>query len=597
MKLDRLFFAFICLVFLCIPLIALSTISFASDSPKAHATWWIDNFGVVTESENALVGRAQHVFDRVSYAADKRGSRLTRLIVLRGSGNPWALSIQDGSVIITEGGLKICYRGSTLEKGDSRLAFVFGHELAHLAKDDFWHSFAYSAITRNAGEQKLREKLLDELHETDATIHAKELQADFNGILYMTIAGYDPKQIVGDKTNFFEEWVSQITGKIAYSDAQHPSASERAAFLKAQLKDVINEEDLYLFGTRLYQLERYDDALLLLSRFNEKFPSREVFNNIGLAHFQLAVKILSVCNESQVLHFKLPTIVDTESLVKSINVRSSGSESCIKSDMMQKHMHEAIRNFEAARDRDPLYLPVFVNLSSVYLLSGEYSKALAIVDEGLAVNSQYPELLNNKALALYLFGKATSIETADNALDMLRLASEKDPSLTDSVYNTAAILRDRGRNAAANVILEHFLQLENNGLFADQARKYLGAATKHETEHQGKTAELKSPFPLGFITANTRKLLEPANRRSFTIGNFSADIYEFDSLKLLAIADSIEIVQTEDLRTFTTLDVARDTEGALRTVKSANGVTLIHPNYMIDLVNGLIVRIVFFSNN
>ncbi len=35
--------------------------------------------------------------------------------------------------------LEICYKQTFLEIGDARMAFVLGHELGHMAEDDYWH--------------------------------------------------------------------------------------------------------------------------------------------------------------------------------------------------------------------------------------------------------------------------------------------------------------------------------------------------------------------------------------------------------------------------------------------------------------------------
>jgi hypothetical protein len=80
----------------------------------------------------------------------------------------------------------------------------------------------------------------------------------------MTMGGYDPKAIIDrDGTNFFEDWVSKITGKIAYSDPIHPGPKERAEFLRAQLGPVVEVLNYFTFGVRLYQLGSYSDAILL----------------------------------------------------------------------------------------------------------------------------------------------------------------------------------------------------------------------------------------------------------------------------------------------------------------------------------------------
>jgi len=86
-----------------------------------------------------------------------------------------------------------------METGDSRLAFLIGHELAHLAKDDFWHGSAFAAVSSYKDETQVRRILTSQLEKTGGSldfVKTQELQADSYGIIYMTMAGYDPKAII-----------------------------------------------------------------------------------------------------------------------------------------------------------------------------------------------------------------------------------------------------------------------------------------------------------------------------------------------------------------------------------------------------------------
>jgi len=401
-------------VFILIVFLSLVVASAYADNPKDYASWWIKNYGVVDSKMDPLVARAEKVFERVSAAADKMGNRFPRLVIINGSGDPYAQVIKDGSVILTHGGLKICYKGVTPEKGNARLAFILGHELAHLAKDDFWHSLAFAAVREFADDKRVKEALLQRFGwdpgdpKTQDFIRRQELQADSYGLIYMTIAGYDPKAIIDkDKTNFFEDWVTQITGKIAYSDALHAGPLERAEFLRAQLGPVVDVLNYFTFGVRLYQLGRYSDAILLLEAFKEKFPSREVFNNIALCHYQLAMKALFACDETLPFRFKLPTILDIETLGSKLRTPGTEALHCLKNKTFLKQIEDTVRYLQIAVEMDPTYLPARINLSSAWILAGEYPKALSVIDEILKFHPQNLEALSNKAIALYLLEKPT----------------------------------------------------------------------------------------------------------------------------------------------------------------------------------------------
>jgi tetratricopeptide (TPR) repeat protein len=569
-----------------------------ADNPKDFAAWWIKNHGVVDAKMDPLALRAEKVFERVSSAADKMGSRFPRLVIINASGDPYAQVIKDGSVILTYGGLKICYKGVSPEKGDARLAFILGHELAHLAKDDFWHSSAFAAVREFGDDSRVKEALMNQFKwdmsdpKTQEFIKKQELQADSYGLIYMTMAGYDPKAIIDrDKTNYFEEWVSQITGKIAYRDATHPGPAERAEFLRTQLGPVVDVLNYFTFGVRLYQLGRYSDAILLFEAFKEKFPGREVFNNIGLCHYQLAMKVLSACDETLPLRFKLSTILDIET--RGGRLRTPGSEAslCLKNVTFLKHINDAINYLKKAVEMDPTYLPARINISSALIVAGEYSKAIGLIDEALKVQPQNPEAINNKAIALYLFGKADNIDTADHAIGILREISAKNPTFSDALYNIASIQSERGRNAAAVQTWKKFLKIEPSDIYAQAAKERLGVKDDDKALTE-RAPEMKSPIKLGDIKGETEKALKKMKKKEFSIGPLTGEIYDGGNIKVFAIDNTAEIVETE---TEKVIDYKKSYGEPLKKMKTLYGLTLIYSNFAVDLVDGKAKKIFYFK--
>jgi tetratricopeptide (TPR) repeat protein len=399
----------------------------AENLSKDQRQWWIDRYGQIDARSEPLVVRAEEIFNRVAAAADKMGNRWPKLVVIGGKGDPYALTLRDGTVILTLEGLKICYRDATQEVGDSRLAFLIGHELAHLAKDDFWHVNAFVAVSSYKDDAKVRRILTRQLKRTGgslAFVRTQELQADSYGIIYMTMAGYDPKAIIGsDSTSFFHYWVSQITGKLAYSDAAHVSPEARAEFVRTELRPVIAALDRFDRGVQLYRSGNYKEAASFFESFIEKYPGREVYNNLGLSHYQLAMKALSECDEQLPVYFKLPMVLDSETSARKL--RETAAEegaACIQDETYQTSLQEAIRYFEEAEKKEVAYLPARINLSTALIMSGDYAKAISVANEALKVDPKSPEALNNKAVAEYLFGKQNNAENP-NALATLKSIS------------------------------------------------------------------------------------------------------------------------------------------------------------------------------
>lgn len=579
--------------------IIFSTITIAyADNPKDYASWWIKNYGVVDSKMDPLVNRAEKVFERVSMAADKMGSRFPRLVIIRADGDPYAQVIKDGSVILTYGGLKICYKGVSLSKGDARLAFILGHELAHLSKDDFWHSSAFAAVREFGDEKKVKESLMSQFKwdvsdpKTQEFIRKQELQADSYGLIYMTMAGYDPKAIIDrDRTNFFEEWVSQITGKIAYSDATHPSPVERAEFLRTQLGPVVEVLNYFTFGVRLYQFGRYLDAISLFEAFEKRFQSREVFNNIGLSHYQLAMKVLSSCDKVLPVRFKLSTILDVETLGGKLRTTGAEASACLRNKTFLNHIHGAIRYLKSAVEMDPTYLPARVNYSSALIVAEEYSKAMGVLEEILKIQPESPEALSNYAIALYLFGKAKSIDTADNSIGTLKEISVKNPSFSDALYNIAFIQSERGRNAAAIETWKKFLKVESTGIYAQAAKERLGIKSKDKMSPE-RASDMKSPIKLGDIKGETENLLKEMKQKKFSIGAFNGGIYEGVGIKVFAIDNTVEIVETEPEKE---IDLKRIYGEPVKKIKTLYGLTLVYNSFAVDVADGKVRKVVYFK--
>lgn len=584
--------------------IAVITPANAGDG-RDSAVWWVKTYGGLSAKDEPLVARAERIFDKVAAAADKNTKRFPRLVVVNYAFDPYAASIQDGSIILTFGGLKLCYQGVNQAKGDARLAFVLGHELAHSAKDDYWHAAAFAAVKEYKGSKvKERKTLLKYLQDTAGqgvgekskeVGKVRELQADSYGLIYMAMAGYDPKAVVDqDGTNFFREWITQITGRSAFEGPGHPNTQERAEFFRAQLASIADEVALFTFGVRLYQIGRYEDALLLLDRFREKFPSREVFANIGLAHFQLAMKELAACDPTAPFRFKLPTIVDVKTL--AANTTRGGNNACRDNEGYRRSLASAIRHLEMAASKDQQHFPTQVNLATAYIFAGEYARAMAAADTALKLSPDNPLAINCKAVALNLFGRLGGLDSTDAALVMLRGAAARNPEITDSLYNQAALAAEREREAAAKEAWKAFLAKEPAGPYARVAAKHLGLAVE-AGQPASRNDNLKPPVKLGEINGETAQFLKGVSKRSFSIGRTAIDVYDGKEVRALAINGNIEVIETVLEKPRDLVEFKHEHGEPLRGLTTTVGTTLVYRNFAVDVHDGGVKRMVFFEGS
>ncbi len=545
------------------------------DAGSAEATnsasWWIATYGVV-ESTDPLARRAADVFLRVAAAADKRSNRQPKLVLLRQPSRPQANALPDGSVVVTRSAVELCYRGGRDGSGDAKLAFVFGHELSHLASDDFWRGPAWFGVPQPVGERASSEQ------------RSRESKADSHGIVYATLAGYDPRAVA--KGSFLAEWI----GRRAQDEPPSPGQIEpaqRLELVRSELASVTEELDVFRFGVRLVQLGRYADALVLLERFRTRFPGREVLNNVGLAHLQLALRFLAACDPSQYLRFKLPTILDPDTLASSTagigyvpQVRAPGAPrlNCTASGRFQAPWSEAVRSFRLARESDPSYVPAFVNLATALLVAGNGTEALNETNSALRLEPRSHAASLQRAVALYLLGSENDLDTDGAAIESLRQLQAADGTSADVAYDLARVLSERGRPAAASQAWRRFLALEPYGSYATEASRWLPEATPQPEARATAAWKLPEP-PLALGSDVAAVEAQRATARVLREGSFRGTILRGALFSALAIDDVIEVVERPTQSTRSPLEAY----GPALRVEGGSGADLyFYPGLMVE---------------
>jgi len=566
-----------------------------------HRSWWIEKYGVVDKGYDLLAARAEMIFQRVSMASDKTGKCIPRLLIIKGGGRPWVTSIRDGSVILTHGALRVCYKGVSKENGDSRLAFVLGHELAHLSKDEYWHAFAFADLDGKEISKELEDQL-EEIRDisrdksvADEMFKEKELQADSYGMISMASAGYDPGAIIdNDNINFFEDWIAQTKRNITYEDSQHPDPKVRAEFLRLRLDDVVKLLDCFTFGVTLYQIGRYEDAILLFDTFREQFPGREVFSNLGLSYYQIAIKALSFCDADLPYRFKLSTFIDPETY--AVKLRGFGESDCFKDKVFLRYIKRALEYLKLAVDKDHTYLPARINMSSALIMAGEYSRAISVTEEVLRIDRENAEALNNNAVALYLYGLSNNIEGAsDNAIEIMRKVVGLNHNFGNPVYNIATIYSEEGKDASASDTWKAFLKIESTGDFANVARRNLGIELK-ENDVAASLTGPEPPFKPGEeIKGELEKMLGKMKVREFSIGGSTIEIYEENDLRILARDFIVEVIEKVYDKGVRTEEFKTEYGKPLRVMNKYGGAILIYDDFAVDVIDEKVRKVIYFK--
>ena len=600
-------------------IILLATLNPCHANPKDDSHWWKKEYGELKAGDNELAGRVHTVFKRVLAAADKRDGSIPRLLILPEIGDPWAVCLKDDTVLLTQKAMELCYLNTDFETGDSRAAFVLGHELSHLAKDDLWHLAAFEALEKfgrdKAGIKQVRQTLMK--NETLKSIQEKEMRADKYGLLYAAMAGYNPT-VIADKhgKNFFKEWVGQITGQIAYSklnppdtnkEFSHPVPEERASFVLSNLKEA--EADLVLFhlGVRLFQAGKYEYALKFLNEFRQKYPCREVYNNIGLIHYQLALEKLIECDPQRALKFKLAAMLDTETRLSG-NFRGRCPEGSTKMADFKRHIESAIQHFKDAAEKDPLYFPARVNLSSAYIINGSAADAMAAVDAALKLEGNDPGALSNQAVAVFLMGQSLDTDMASKAIERLEHVTKVHPHFKAGFYNLGRLLQGQSKPEKAQKAWHLFLILEHDGLYAANVKKRpIMKQDKEQVQHPQKHIAWKeacpshTPPPLirpGDCDKRTLKQLRKMRTRELVFGDIAGEYYTSANLEVLVIHDEIVLVEYPMLPSMP-VDAMKAQYGRHKRIfKAPSGVeSLVFSGFIADVEDALLKRVACYVNN
>lgn len=292
-------------------------------------------------------------------------------------------------IILDQNFYKLC---KTLGK-DSLNAFsiVLSHELAHYYSDHtFCTDFAY--VLRN-DDKELSQKLKNY---SKPQMLLLETEADNKAIFYSAMAGYDPFKI-------HEALLDKIYAEYNLPDniEGYPTKSERKNIYK---QTTANAEKLYhnfLQGLAFLKSGEYDKSIQEFEKLNRHFPSRENYNNLGVAK---AYKVLEnkPLTRNEYLYpekFTYPFSIDSISYLQKSTERSYQNDKDLEA-----LLKSAQKDFEKAISLDPDYVKSYVNLACVYDLLGNPEAAIGKLKELDKEQQDLQEVKQIMAIAYYNMG-------------------------------------------------------------------------------------------------------------------------------------------------------------------------------------------------
>ena len=395
--------------------------SFAAfDKVSDYIKW----YGSISPSEDDQVAKVHQIFERVRNMADKNSQfRRPELVVLKNvSTEFWAEALPDGNIVLWKAAIDTIFQPANSPnqeiEAEARIAFILGHELGHLASDDYGFLKRYP---KNATQQR----------------RSRELAADKKGYAYAALSGYQVHLLLkktSNNKNFLEQWLKRPT-------EIYPPIDMSVAEFQDYLYKIQYKITFFEFGVRLSHFERCNDAVSLLLEFKQVFPAREVFNNLGYCYLQLARQEMDNVHAD---FYWMPQILDAETLAAAI-VRGEEEVKTLKqaARFLSKSATEWLKKAEAvlkqAEAADLDYYPARVNLAVTYLYLGKPFEARRWIDEAYLLAPKNLEIQGLRTVIFYE-QSGNGLDIWSSAIAPLKKRAAKWNAPPSLIYNLARLL-------------------------------------------------------------------------------------------------------------------------------------------------------------
>jgi tetratricopeptide (TPR) repeat protein len=247
------------------------------------------------------------------------------------------------------------------------LSVVVSHELAHYYNEhSFCTDFAFAIRNKNEVFSK-KVKLIDK---NQKIIY--ETQADDKGLFYAAIAGYEPFEVQ-------PKLLDAIYIQYQLKDADgYPTKIQRKEIAKNALLKAKRLYETFTLGLKYIQEKNYDKAIEAFNTVNNDFPSRENYNNLGVAKTLKALQFKVITSE-EIHHperFLYPLEIENKSRLNNKDANRSLADG---NDDMDTLLKAAQKDFQEAIRLDPTFTKGYINLACVYDLLGNPNAAIGTI--------------------------------------------------------------------------------------------------------------------------------------------------------------------------------------------------------------------------
>jgi hypothetical protein len=522
------------LLFLLCSLFAMQVQAFGCSEKHCY----VRAFESVDPAELPEVHRVRTVFNQLTKTIGLKETISAELLIINSDQSPWAIALADNTVVLTKGAIKLFYQGADPQLGDARAAFVIGHELAHVLSNDLFHHRAFSSAFTQAGisQQPLSDPWVEQ-------------RADLMGFTYATIAGYSTHRLLEGDNTFFHYWVRQIE-KI--EGRNYPDESGRAETIRAGLAAMAKEAVYYRVGILLAHSGRYRDAQKILTNYlkNTEAKTRELYNNLGYVHLQLARTEMS---DKQAYKYWIPSLLELDAPEPTRSM--FGDDISANAQMLLEQAEKYFKIAIEMNDSDPISL---LNLTAVYLYQpGNIHNAYASVKNALARPALSGSLKTQLEAMYYLIFLEDDYDSGDRwtrAREWYEATAGRGNADDNIVYNLARMLDDRGRDDTSTQYWRRLLEVRHSlpDVYRDRVCYRLGISVRECVAQTRPQAWLAPKIPTG-VDLRVRWARE-CLQRDWTevarkkIGDTAVQVFtDREGNEIIALDNYIEMLVVKDI--------------------------------------------------
>lgn len=274
-------------------------------------------------------------------------------------------SLQEGYIAIEE---KVFDLFATLgDDQESALAFLLGHELTHYYMRHGWvGDFGNSFASSDMGKKMIKVANYEE-------VIKRETEADYFGGFYGYLAGYDTLGVAPRALDLLYS-AYDLPDKLP----TYPSRVERKAIAERAEANLKKMVPVFEAANRLLLLGKYEEAARLFEHLAHTFPSRELFNNAGVAYALEAIRLFKPGQAN----FAYPFEFDAETRLMGNKSKTKGMPDEFAARRITL-LQRAADSFDKAIQRDKGYAVAYVNLAGVTTLIGDHDTAVILANRGM----------------------------------------------------------------------------------------------------------------------------------------------------------------------------------------------------------------------